>query len=133
MRSNPRRVQPKCANKPKPNSGQNAGQNLHRQCTEADPHSIAFALPAPATATAPAPAPTATATPSAASAATAAIAKCASHARAPRRDPKPAACVAKRRKEMLPKDGYLYSVANADAEAETETSVPAWIDFGSFG
>lgn len=127
MRSNPRRVQPKCANKPKPNSGQNAGQNLHRQCTEADPHSIAFALPAPA--------PTATATPSAASAATAAIAKCASHARAPRRDPKPAACVAKRRKEMLPKDGYLYSVASADAEAETETetSVPAWIDFGSFG
>lgn len=129
MRSNPRRVQPKCANKPKPNSGQNAGQNLHRQCTEADPHSIAFALPAPATA----PAPTATATPSAASAATAAIAKCASHARAPRRDPKPAARVAKRRKEMLPKDGYLYSVASADAEAETETSVPAWIDFGSFG
>lgn len=125
MRSNPRRVQPKCANKPKPNSGQNAGQNLHRQCTEADPHSIAFALPGPA--------PTATATPSAASAATAAIAKCASHARAPRRDPKPAARVAKRRKEMLPKDGYLYSVASADAEAETETSVPAWIDFGSFG
>lgn len=121
MRSNPRRVQPKCANKPKPNSG----QNLHRQCTEADPHSIAFALPAPATAP--------TATPSAASAATAAIAKCASHARAPRRDPKPAARVAKRRKEMLPKDGYLYSVASADAEAETETSVPAWIDFGSFG
>lgn len=125
MRSNPRRVQPKCANKPKPTSGQNAGQNLHRQCTEGDPHSIAFALPAPATATAP----TATATPSAASAATAAIAKCASHARAPRRDPKPAACVAKRRKEMLPKDGYLYSVASA----ETETSVAAWIDFGSFG
>lgn len=131
MRSNPRRVQPKCANKPKPNSGQNAGQNLHRQCTEADPHSIAFALPAPATA----PTATATATPSAASAATAAIAKCASHARAPRRDPKPAACVAKRRKKMLPKDGYLYSVASADAEAEaeTETSVAAWIDFGSFG
>lgn len=127
MRSNPRRVQPKCANKPKPNSGQNAGQNLHRQCTEGDPHSIAFALPAPATAP--------TATPSAASAATAAIAKCASHARAPRRDPKPAACVAKRRKEMLPKDGYLYSVASADTEAETETetSVAAWIDFGSFG
>lgn len=129
MRSNPRRVQPKCANKPKPKSGQNAGQNLHRQCTEGDPHSIAFALPAPAIA----PDPTATATPSAASAATAAIAKCASHARAPRRDPQPAACVAKRRKEMLPKDGYLYSVASADAETEAKTSVPAWIDFGSFG
>lgn len=137
MRSNPRRVQTKCANKPSQTMAKMQAkiyiETVHRRrsalnciCIACSSYSYSFSYSSNC------------ATPSRASvsAATAAIAKCASHARAPRRDPKPAAVWQRDVKKCCPKDGYLYSVASVDAAAEAETdetSVAAWIDFGSFG
>lgn len=131
MRSNPRRVQTKCANKPSQTMAKMQAkiyiETVHRRrsalnciCIGCSSYSYSSNCATPSRASV--------------SAATAAIAKCASHARAPRRDPKPAAVWQRDGKKCCPKDGYLYSVASADAAAETDqTSVAAWIDFGSFG